>query len=325
MDNNFIKYLETLCDIETSVEVQERLLRSLELKVSSLETSRKSVLKPQRREIEISKAKYLQAMGYGAIFGAVMFFVVGILADALNLFYLPIEGSVFALFIIAGLILGACVDASRISREKAEAEDAYQNALKQYNQKEGDEDRRLQEVSLRKEILLAESREVQDKLTDTLQLREHAYSSGPIYQKYWNLPAISTFIDYFKSGICESLGGPTGAYAMYEHDSKLGKISTAVESIDSKMSVVIANQFMLSQSINACRAQLVTLQDGIERGNNAIVGEIISGNRLASISADKLNTLIQSSELVKWNTDRTAKELEYRRWLDNTGDYREHL
>ena len=75
------------------------------------------------------------------------------------------------------------------------------------------------------------------------------YNSGPIYQSYRNLVAVTQIYEYLASGIASELEGPNGAYAQYMNDVRAERICNDLEKIRTDMNNgfkrMSANQQML--------------------------------------------------------------------------------
>ena len=146
-----------------------------------------------------------------------------------------------------------------------------------------------------------------------------------IYPKYRTLPAVCTFLDYFKSGICTDFYGHDGAYARYEDDSRLERICTAVESIDSKMDIVIQNQYQLYVTVRQCGDQIRSLTSSVTELSNQAAESVGAISNQAALTSAQLDALLRTAEITAWSSQQTQKELAYRRRLESRNDYRTHL
>ena len=61
------------------------------------------------------------------------------------------------------------------------------------------------------------------------------YGLDVIYEKYRNITAIGSFIDYFASGRCTEFAGPDGAYNINENELRLDRITDKMDVIISKL------------------------------------------------------------------------------------------
>ena len=79
--------------------------------------------------------------------------------------------------------------------------------------------------------------------------------------------AVCSICEYLESGRCSELGGPDGAYNLFEQEIRMNLIITQLGSILSKLDRIQANQAMLYDAIstgNRLTSQL------IERTNESI-------------------------------------------------------
>lgn len=90
---------------------------------------------------------------------------------------------------------------------------------------------------------------IRQKIRETESIRHTFYSKNIIYSKYWNIVAICSFYEYFKSGRCDSLTGHEGAYNIYENEIRLNIINDKLDSIIYKLDNIQNNQFSLYNAI----------------------------------------------------------------------------
>ena len=103
--------------------------------------------------------------------------------------------------------------------------------------------------------------------------------------------------EYLESGRCSELGGPDGAYNLFEQEIRMNLIITQLGSILSKLDRIQANQAMLYDAIstgNRLTSQL------IERTNESI--------RLGEYNA-------QQNAITAYNIQQTAREVSFSNWM----------
>lgn len=135
------------------------------------------------------------------------------------------------------------------------------------------------------------------KLADTRRLLQEAYDKGLLYGKYRNFVAVCSICEYLESGRCSELGGPDGAYNLFEQEIRSNMVITQLGSILSKLDRIQANQAMLYDAIstgNRLTSQL------IERTNESI--------RLGEYNA-------QQNAITAYNTQQTAREVSFSNWM----------
>lgn len=100
-------------------------------------------------------------------------------------------------------------------------------------------------------------------LEEAKSLLENFYSTDTIYEKYRNLPALTSIYEYFITGRCEELIGPHGAYNMYEDELRKDTIINRLDTVIENLEQIKQNQYMLYQQIK-----------GVQENTNRIVSEL---------------------------------------------------
>ena len=109
--------------------------------------------------------------------------------------------------------------------------------------------------------------------------------------------AVCSICEYLESGRCSELGGPDGAYNLFEQEIRANMVITQLGSILSKLDRIQANQAMLYDAIstgNHLTSQL------IEQTNESI--------RLGEYNA-------QQNAITAYNTQQTAREVSFSNWM----------
>lgn len=135
------------------------------------------------------------------------------------------------------------------------------------------------------------------KLADTRRLLWEAYDKGLLYVKYRNFVAVCSICEYLESGRCSELGGPDGAYNLFEQEIRVNLIITQLGLIISELDEIRENQAMLYDAIstgNRLTSQL------IEQTNESI--------RLGEYNA-------QQNAITAYNTQQTAREVSFSNWM----------
>ena len=142
------------------------------------------------------------------------------------------------------------------------------------------------------------------KANDSIQLLNQMYTSNIIYPKYRNLPAISSFLDYFSSGRCTSLTGPYGAYNLYESEARMDGIITRLDNISSQLTQIQFNQRMLFFALKNCNETVSRLCRSVEN------------------SANHLSQIAGTQSKIEQNTATTAY---YAKLLEKESAYRNQM
>lgn len=205
-------------------------------------------------------------------------------------------GAAFIAFAIFAFLvfLWVAVDAKQDNDDRKEK---YQQALAQYSiDVQNEEDAYQQALRLAEyyDQLIAQQ---EKKLADTRRLLQEAYDKGLLYGKYRNFVAVCSICEYLESGRCSELGGPDGAYNLFEQEIRMNLIITQLGLIISELDEIRENQAMLYDAIstgNHLTSQL------IERTNESI--------RLGEYNA-------QQNAITAYNTQQTAREVSFSNWM----------
>lgn len=125
------------------------------------------------------------------------------------------------------------------------------------------------------------------RIEKTRAMLEKLYEKGYIYQKYCNLPALTSIYEYFITGRCSELTGPNGAYNLYESELRADTIINQLNVVITNLEQIRNNQFMLYQQVSA-----------IQRNTNAITSELrqIKGYTIALTELTALNAYYNGLE-----------------------------
>ena len=132
-------------------------------------------------------------------------------------------------------------------------------------------------------------------LEKAIKIREELYSFNIIYGKYRNIVAVSSFLDYFMSGRCETLDGSTGAYNLYEQESRTDIIINKMDIIIDKLDQIAENQFYIYNKICEVKDSL-----------DVINGQLLVNNLLKVVEISKLDEIIDNTDKIAYNTEVSA-------------------
>ena len=163
----------------------------------------------------------------------------------------------------------------------------------------------------RKKYIDNEIQIASNKANDSIQLLNQMYTSNIIYPKYRNLPAISSFLDYFSSGRCTSLTGPYGAYNLYESEARMDGIITRLDNISSQLTQIQFNQRMLFFALKNCNETVSRLCRSVEN----------SANHLSQIAGTQ-SKIEQNTATTAYYAKLLEKESAYRNRMQYDIDYR---
>ena len=91
--------------------------------------------------------------------------------------------------------------------------------------------------------------ELNKSLDILVESRRKLYGKDIIFQKYHNLLAISTLLEYFKSSRCSELHGANGAYNLFETESHQGILFTKIEQAQKNLQKLEQTQYLAYMTI----------------------------------------------------------------------------
>ena len=118
------------------------------------------------------------------------------------------------------------------------------------------------------------------------------YGMNIIYPKYRNFIAVTTFYEYFNSGICSVLEGHEGAYNKYEIEIRLNAIIYKLDDIIGRLDKIRLRQYELYNAICA----------GNRIAEN-IYNQSIKGSEVINNISDNIAIIAYSNEVAAKNTE----------------------
>ena len=291
MNTDLLRYLWMLYDMESSVYQQEELIRQL----SSIDTTLPP-LPPRDKGRPVFKLgkNGLTALRVGGIMSLIIA-VVPIVCSSQN------WSNIVATFLCVGGIRAIYESAARkTANEKEVAQWEIDNVRR----------RKYDTAVAKRRHIFNEIQLAKDKLSDSRQLLEQMYAKNIIYTKYRNLPAISSFLDYFSSGICTDLSGPYGAYSRYENDARMNAIITRLDRISMQLEQIQYNQQRLFEAVKACNETVNRLYHAVES----------SAAHLAGIAASQ-SQIAENTAMAAYRLKLIEKETAYRNLMEYGFNY----
>lgn len=138
-----------------------------------------------------------------------------------------------------------------------------------------------------------------DALKKAYQAENDYLSVGILFPKYSTLPAVTSMSEYFATGRCTELAGPTGAYNLYESELRADAIIEKLDIISEKLDDIKRNQYMLFRAIQNVNSQLSRLNSTADNMRK----ELNTG--LSSINNHLLN-ISDNTAVIAYNTEVTA-------------------
>lgn len=289
--SSLFKYLWMLYDMESSVYQQKELIKQL----SSIKTPIPPL--PPR-----DKGKPVFKLGKNGLTALKMGGITSlIIAVTLIVFSSQYWSNIVAIILC---VIGIRAIYESVARKTANEKKIAQWEIDNVHRRE------YATAVARKKYIENEIQLAENKLSDSQQLLGQMYSKNVIYVKYRNLPAISSFLDYFSSGRCSSLTGPYGAYNLYENEARMDGIITRLDNISMQLMQIQYNQQRLYEAVKACGETVNRLYHAVEN----------SAAHLASIAASQ-SRIEENSAMAKYRLERLEKESAYRNMMEYGVDY----
>ncbi len=134
-----------------------------------------------------------------------------------------------------------------------------------------------------------------ENIKKDIEIQNKMYSYNIIYGKYRNYIAMSSFIDYFMSGRCSTLDTNTGAYNLYEQESRTDIIINKLDAIVDSLEEIKENQYYIYN-------QLKSINNTLEN----IDSQLLVNNILQVVQVAKLDEIIDNTNEIAYNTKVTA-------------------
>lgn len=154
-----------------------------------------------------------------------------------------------------------------------------------------------------KQEMLEEEIKNAEKLYKKLyQIECSMYATNVIYEKYWDIEAVATFYDYLMSGRCTSLEGATGAYNLYERESRSDTMITKLSGIESALQRIEYSQYKIAAQLESINYSLKEMNDTMDAAYNAITDIRETGYSMA----EYMKHISENSDVMAHNSAVTA-------------------
>ena len=301
-----IQYLRNVVDLEKQVFLQKQALYQLDNRIKSL--GHAGNVKPGYHWsldfVDIAK-RAGGLIGGGFLGGLVLGFIIAIVALLTKLpgtdysyrWILPIA------FIVAGVGLLIVVIWTVIEKIGNDKHNAFLD--EKYNAEKHADAQRVSNELAQKKVLQQERSILYGRYQKTQETLRRFYDVGVIYGKYrYDFAAVASFLDYFQSGRCSTLGenrGGDGAYNLYESELRQNIIINKLDQVLSKLDQIRDNQYSL-----AC-----AIQEG-----NRISQRLVKATERLAIAGEQT---ARNSEIAAYNSQQSANELNQIKWLQLYG------
>ncbi len=309
-----IRYLEDVVELEKQVFLQQQTLDGIDNRMRSLGIAKPVGSLPMKRELTYTSNHKYMATLIAFVVGAIVAVILTIAEDAAN-----DDKSGFGYYFLGMLFLGGIaalitffIEAAVVSnRDKAMSKSIsqtdYEKRVALHKTEQHLDTERVNRELAEKRILEQERSALYQKHLQTKQVLQSYYDLDIIYGKYRNFVAVSSFVDYFKSGRCSTLGentGGDGAYNTFETEIRLDRIIDKLDVVISMLSQIKSNQWCI--------------YNAIQEGNSISSRLVESTNRLAESSAKTAQyagITAANSAIAAYNAQQAANEAEQLRKL----------
>ncbi len=151
-----------------------------------------------------------------------------------------------------------------------------------------------------KSIVDGEIAEAESLLEKLYECRNQLYAYDIIFSKYRKVVALSAFYEYLLAGRCAELGGPYGAYNLYESElranlivEKLDEIKRTQNMIHGELQKVNSNLKQLNNTLSQALTSIQSIEIGI--ANISANTDVIAHNTAVSAYYSKLNAELTDS------------------------------
>ena len=269
------EYLEHVYNLEKSCYEQQRLISELQTKAYRVShpTYEKSVpLKDVKKD---AKSSVGNVIGIALIAAAIVGFILlifNIYPDLYPDFVDSIEDWLYATLSSDGFILGLLlyllakiififilglpvfvivliIGLSEASSTKKYNKKTNEGIIAQNNKIAAKNELTKKQIPEKLAIINPQISQLKKCYAETKKTLNDFYSADIIFPKYRNFVAVTTFLEYFASGRCSTLGGHEGAYNIYEQEIRLNLIISKLDDIIERLDQIESNQYMIANAI----------------------------------------------------------------------------
>ena len=300
------EYLGMVVDLEKEVYTQNRLIASLEYKLSALPGYRQykkpvyQKLSPGYRD---DTAGMVAAL---CLSGAVLLFVFGLILHFFREFFW--EVAIFAA-IIGAVALAISMTNAADAQHSADAQSKknYDAAVKAYNLAIEQDKLRVQRELPRKTLLQEQLKEIKAANQKTRATLQALYNKNVIHKNYRGLIPVCSLYGYFDTGVCTQLEGHEGAYNKYDTESRLDQIIVKMDQVIKHLEEIKEIQWMLCDAIEESNCKVGQLINNCEHLSNQLNGIQAQGAELNA----RIERLQTTSDLNLYVNACAKRELEY--------------
>lgn len=204
---------------------------------------------------------------------------------------------------------------NRYESEKELEEKRYQGELESArrlnNERKEIAEREYQAKRQRHSIATEAVNQLRTPLDETKATLEKLYALDVVFPKYRNLVAISTMYEYFASGRVSELGGPNGAYNLYESELRQNLIINKLDVIVTNLENIKENQYALYTELQKTNATL----RGISSDVSMLLSETKSIAANTRTIADSTKEIEKAANITAYCSQITAENTEALKYI----------
>ena len=283
MDNvsreEFLKQMKYAIDLETGIATQNAIIESY-----FDQTER---IKPVLNEADIPpqpiEPRYYEPDWFGKYSNEGDYGRAAICVSAVSLFFFFLlvghaPGLAFLL-----LIKGVAIDKRNDAKRKAYwgAYDQWKKRVSNINELNAERKNEYEKnTDTWQNMKKRNVEELRIPLRDTENLLDELYSKDFIYNKYRNLPALTSIYEYFITGRCDELRGPHGAYNLYEDEVRKDTVISQLSQVIENLEQIKQNQYMLYNQVKIMRenTEIISREIATIRGYTGSIMQLSAVN-----------------------------------------------
>ena len=268
---DLISYIEYAIDIESKRLVQENVMKQYQKKASETKPQKPKRIPPPSAPIKQQSEDSNIVLVFCCYAGAICLLIA---------FFLLISAgySVFALLSLCGSIYFFVVG-SQCFRENREFQNNYKEAYARYqaaivdieNKNRLNEEYYQENLPMWKETQEKSLSSLKQHIYDIDTVIQQYYSVGIIYPKYRNLPALTSILEYLKSGRCEALTGIDGAYNLYENELYQQSVISQLDIVIKNLETIKNTQYILYETVQNINAQVSLISNEMKLMSHELV------------------------------------------------------
>jgi len=135
------------------------------------------------------------------------------------------------------------------------------------------------------DIAKTEAAKIDTLLEETQSILNKVYAKDIIFPKYRNMVAMCAIYEYFVSGRCTELGGPAGAYNLYETELRQNIVIDQLNNINNNLEQIKKNQYVLYQCLSETNQAIRDIGSDIRYMCHALDDIAVSSNIAAYCSS----------------------------------------